>query len=142
MGHYKFIENSSNIAADVRGLTIEDLFITAGKTWLKSAVKFFPFDKHEAKEISFAADTLEELLVSFLNELNNLLVTKKWLSFATEELKISARINHIELFAYVLGYDYSSKKVELHRKIKSVMYNQIKIEKIPEGYKTLIMFDI
>ena len=95
----------------------------------------------EIKNVELKADTIEELLVSFLSEINYFLLTKKW--FCTSVFSLSVKHNiEFQLQTELKGVNVKDKTIELNEEIKAVTYHQLKIEKIENEFRTRIVFDI
>ena len=72
-----FIEHTADIAFDVFADSFEELFIESARAWRISVVGDVAGKALSNRLINLTAESLEELLVNFLNELNYLLTTKK-----------------------------------------------------------------
>ena len=142
MGFYKFIEHTADIAIDVSGESLEDLFITAAEAWRKSVLTYENMTFGETKEISLEADSPEELLVGFLNELNYLLLSKNWICSDVTSIEIDFRPGLIKLYSLITGEKFDANKHELRTEIKGVTFHQMKIESNKNVHHTKIIFDI
>jgi SHS2 domain-containing protein len=138
---YNFIDHTADIAAEINGSSLEELFSAGADAWLNSIVDENKFESDDSIEIDLSASSGEELLVSFLNELNYLLITKKWLSLKILSLKIDSFEENWELSAELSGTEIK-KDFQLKNEIKSVTYHQVEIVKTDSNYSTLVVFDI
>ncbi|MBI5573362.1 MAG: archease [Elusimicrobia bacterium] len=86
--------------------------------------------------VSIDAHDNEELLITFLNELLYYYSTKKVLFKRFDILKI----NETHLDANISGEQISTHVIS--NDIKAATYHNMKIEKITDGYKTQIIFDV
>lgn len=138
---YNFIDHTADIAAEIIGSSLEELFSAGADAWLDSIVDDSKFESDDSIEIDLSASSGEELLVSFLNELNYLLITKKWLSLEILSFKIDSFEENWELSAELNGTEIK-KDFQLKNEIKSVTYHQVEIKKTNGNYSTLVVFDI
>lgn len=133
-----FLNHTADIAFDVEADSLEELFIESFNGWLESVVEIKNYESNGEVEIKLASDSLEQLLVDFLNEVNYLLTVKKILCVEIVRLEINEEyvLNGV-LKKYVLN-DPSLHKEE----IKSVTYHQMNIKKVESKYYVRVVFDI
>jgi SHS2 domain-containing protein len=140
-GNYKFIDHAADIAAEISGSSLEELFTAGAEAWLDSIVDELNIEADDFSEIELSSSTKEELLITFLNELNYLLLTKKWLCISIQSLKIFDDIDGCELSVELKGTKLKND-IQLKHEIKSVTYHQVEIIKVNGNYSTLVVFDI
>ena len=136
---HKFIEHTADIAFDVTADSIEELFLESARAWRISVVSDIAGKSPSTVSIKLEASSLEELLVTFLNEINFLLLTKNWLSVIYDNLKIDKE--KFNLRVIISGF-YLDKSVEIKEEIKSVTYHQMDIVKKDNKFSTRVVFDI
>jgi SHS2 domain-containing protein len=138
---YKFVDHTADIAIEISGSTLDELFSAGAEAWLVSVVGELNIEDDDSMELELSASSKEELLVTFLNELNYLLITKKWLCASIQSMKIFNDADGCELSAELKG---TRIKDDLHLKheIKSVTYHQLEIIEKDGNLSTLIVFDI
>lgn len=141
MYNFKFIEHTADIAVDLMATTIEELFICAANAWKSAIYEGDELKSVEIKNVELKADTIEELLVGFLSEVNYFLLTKKWFCISVSSLLIKQN-TEFQLRAELKGVNVKEKTIELNEEIKAVTYHQLKIEKIENEFRTRIVFDI
>ena len=139
--NFKFIDHTADIAVMLEGNSLEELFISGFESWLSSVVEKKDFNSNDQFIVEISAGSSEELLVSFLNELNFLLNTKKWLCLNVDSIKIYEDSKEFKLTADLNGIKVEDD-FELKEEIKSVTYHQIEIIKEKNIYSTLVVFDI
>ena len=88
------------------------------------------------------ADSLDELLVDFLNELNYLLFAGYWISAGFDRIKIVKDNETYHLGAVLIGAPLDEKQHHIQVEIKAVTYHQISIEQKGNLLKTMVVFDI
>lgn len=136
---HTFIEHTADIAFDVTADTIEELFIESTRAWRIAVVGDVSGKALANREVNLTADSLEELLVNFLNELNFFLLNKRWLAVIFNKLIID-RTNFL-LSANVSGFQIDDS-IEIKEEIKSVTYHQMNIVKTDDKFTTRVVFDI
>lgn len=138
----RFIEHTADIAVEITEDSIEKLFVTSANAWLSSAVEILNRQLESSKKFIFTANTLEELLIEFLSELNFQLYTRKWVFISVKEIKLQQIGAGYQLEVEVFGQTFNEDNHKLKVEIKAVTYHQMKIEKIDNNFYTRIVFDI
>jgi len=138
---YKFIDHTADIAVELSGSSLIDLFEAGAEAWLRSIVDEIKIEDDDLIELELSAASKEELLVTFLNELNYLIITKKWLCSSVQSMKIITDVDGCELSAELKGTRINDD-VLLKHEIKSVTYHQVEILLAEGNYSTLVVFDI
>ncbi len=139
--HFKFIDHTADIAAEIIGSSLEELFSAGAEAWLVSIVDEQKPEADDLLEIELSASSKEELLITFLNEINYLLIAKKWLYSSIQTMKIFNDTNGCELSAELKGIQIK-QDIQLKQEIKSVTYHQVEIIEADGNYSTLVVFDI
>ncbi len=138
---YKFVDHTADIAVEIKGSNLDELFTAGAEAWLVSVVGELNIEDDDSMELELSAVSKEELLVTFLNELNYLLITKKWLCSSIQSIKIFDDVDGCELSAELKGVKYQDH-IQLKQEIKSVTYHQLQIVESDGIYSTLVVFDI
>jgi SHS2 domain-containing protein len=138
---YKFIDHTADIAVELTGSSLDELFIAGAEAWLVTVVGEIVNEQDDLIDLELSSASKEELLVTFLNELNYLLTTKKWLCLAVHSIKIFDDIDGCELSAELKGTKLKGD-LPLKQEIKSVTYHQLEIIAKEGNYSTLVVFDI
>lgn len=139
--NYKFIDHTADIAVKLEGYTLEEMFAAGAEAWLFSVIEKNNLKADDLLDIDILANSKEELLVSFLNELNFLLSTKKWLCLSIQSIKIFEDSQGCEVSAELNGVKVK-KNLQFKQEIKSVTYHQVAIVKKRNLYSTRVVFDI
>lgn len=139
-GKYEYLDHPADIAVKVTASSIEDLFKTAAEALRDSYAENISYGNIEKKKINLNEYSQEELLVSFLNELNYLFSVKKWLLQSVNNIKIESYENLWQLKTECEGSPGSTfiPKTE----IKSVTFHQMEIKFQNRMYTCTIVFDI
>jgi len=138
---YRFVDHTADIAAEISGSSLEELFTAGAQALIHSSVDEKQFEADDLLEIDLSASSREELLITFLNELNYLLITKKWLYLSIHSIKIFNDTDVYELSVELNGTELK-KDIQLKQEIKSVTYHQVEIVEADGNYSTLVVFDI
>jgi SHS2 domain-containing protein len=120
---------------------LEELFTAGVEALIHSSVDEKQFESDDLLEIELTASSKEELLITFLNELNYMLITKKWLYSSIHSIKIFNDTDGYELSVELNGTEFK-KDIKLKQEIKSVTYHQVEIVEAEGNYSTLVVFDI
>lgn len=136
---HTYLSHTADIAFDVEADSIEELFIESFNCWLNSVVENISPDAEQETEIKLSADSYEQLLVDFLNEVNFLLTVKKILCINVESLVIDKE--NISLKALIKTQNLKDDSV-LKEEIKSVTYHQMEIRNQNGKYYVRVVFDI
>jgi len=140
-GNYKQIDHTADIAFEVSGENLEELFKASSKAWLTSVVDVTIFSQSENKKIELNSFSIEQLLVDFLSELNFNLFTKKWLCYSVDDLSIEKKEDVWSLIAALTGNNISPE-IHLKHEIKAITFHQMNIKKSGKDFSTLLVFDI
>ena len=140
--NYKFIDHTADIAIEVSGNTYAELFIAALAGWKDSVIKVST-KKRELikKEIVLEEYSIEELLVSYLQELNYLFENKKLFPAGLNDIHIEQKDDRF-LLRSVIRFASATADDEIKTEIKAVTFHQLDIKKVNEVYKTILVFDI
>lgn len=133
------ISHTADIAFEIEADSLEELFLEAFRVWFISIVDLSEYQPESCVDIEIKANSLEQLLVDFLNEVNFLLLVRKILCVSVEEIRVDE--NSFSLFAK-MNYQSLNEKMELKEEIKSVTYHQMEILRINDKYKAKVVFDI
>jgi SHS2 domain-containing protein len=139
---FKFLDHTADIALEVSGSTLDELFLAALNGW-KSAVIEPTDNKREESEIviKLKESSIEELLITFLQEINYLFESKKVFPSDVNTIMLQSIGDEFSLvckavFVRVLREDF------IKTEIKAVTFHQLEIRKSRDVYKTKIVFDI
>ena len=139
--NYKFIDHTADIAVELESSSLEELFIAGFEAWLSIVIDANNLKADDLIDVDISANSKEGLLVSFLNELNFLLSTKKWISLSIRSIKIIEDSYGFEVSAELSGIKLKNS-FSLKQEIKSVTYHKMEIVKKKNNYSTLVVFDI
>jgi len=135
MSKYKIIDHTADIGIEVEGKSLEDLFLQSNYGLYEIAgIKKGEIEKEGKFEVE--GNTIEELLIKFLNELIYYIYTRNkfW-----EIKKIQIEKNKI----YKIKVEGKLGTINsFEREVKAATYYNINIEKKKDIFKTRIIFDL
>jgi len=137
---FELIEHTADIGLRIYGKSLEDLFANAAKGLFSLILDNSPKEKNQ-EILNLKADDLEELLVTWLNELITLFFAFKFLP-ARYELKIETDKKEASLIATILGQEFDPYKNKIKTEVKAATYHNLKVEKTAEGYIAEVIFDV
>lgn len=145
----EFIEHTADIAVKLSANSIEELFMVAADSLKQTVFESSKIEENEEKNISITENSLEELLVNFLSELNYLFQVKRWVFSSLKKVSIeNLPVRHAELKqkwsleVTILGEKFDEEKHHPKLEIKAVTFHQMEIKKIDDVYSTILVFDI
>lgn len=138
---HKFIDHTADIAVEITADSFEELIIESLKAYNESVLDNLDNLNENVIELKLSESNREELLVSFLNEVNYLLTVKRWISKSIEHLLIDYE-NGVYTLTGKLNVCYLTNNFVLKEEIKSVTYHQMEIKKEKRKLTTKIVFDI
>ena len=141
MKDFEFIEHTADLGIRVKGDTLEGLFENAALCLFSLMSDYKPEGKIEEK-IILEGEDLEELFVTWLNELNSMFFTYKFLP-----AKYNIKITHDEpqykvLEGVLLGEEFDPYENKISREIKAATYHNLKVEKIDNKWQAEVIFDV
>ena len=134
---YRVIDVAGDIGLRAEGKTIEECFVNAGLGLYSLITDISLIELEEKKEISLSEETLEELLVSFLNEL-----IFHFDAYGFIGKSIKAEIKENSLKAEVYGEFFNPEKHERRLLVKAATYHNLVLKKNNNLWIAEIIFDI
>ncbi|MCX7990950.1 MAG: archease [Proteobacteria bacterium] len=137
---YNFFDTTGDIGIYVYGKDLAELFANAGEA-LFSLITKVRRKKDENKEIKLFSDSLENLLIIWLNELIFNFDTYGFIGNSFN-LKITKKKDIFNLNSSVTGYIFDREKDEMGLLIKAATYHNFYLKETNDGYEARILFDI
>jgi len=136
--NYELIEHTADIGIRVKGRDLKDLFCNAASAIFDIIAEKKPSRSGARKTIAIKqkADNLQELFVSWLNELLSLSAAKG-IIFARFQIK---KLSNRALEALAAGAGAENYRV--NTEVKAATYHQLKIEKENSGWLAEVIFDV
>jgi SHS2 domain-containing protein len=135
---YEVFDHTADVGLHAYGRDLPELFIHAAEGMESLMVAPEQIEPREVREIPVDGHDLVSLLVSWLNELVFLFDTE-FLVFRQFEITTLTE-THLEGRAY--GETYDAQRHALSSAIKAVTWHEASVEKLDDGYKARIIFDI
>jgi SHS2 domain-containing protein len=139
---FKIISHTADVGIDISGTSLEELFIEAARGWKQCVLEDSPTKSAEERRVELNADSLEDLMVRWLNELNYFLTVHRWILHEVEDARVHAEDPNWKLDFLIMGEPMNFGIHEICMEIKSVTYHQLEIQELNGLYKTRIIFDI
>ena len=142
MGEFNFLEGivTADVAVEVRGKTIEDLFATAALALFEVMVSTETVQPKREKKIHLEGQAVDRLLYDWLSELVCLKDTDSML-FCRFDLVIKQE-NGYQLDATIAGEEIDPKRHELRADVKAVTFHRFRVEESQGTWSAEIVFDI
>lgn len=127
MERYKFLKHTADAKFQAYGRSLEEAFSNAA---LAVAGLMWDWENVERKlerPVKVRGNDLEQLLISFLEEIIYLLETEMFLLSSVEKLMIEKEAKGYRLKALFKG-DRHSEKYKIYGDVKAITYNEMEIE--------------
>ena len=136
-GSFEFIDHTADAGIRVEAPTLEDLFETAGSAFTELVTSVDSIECRVERRFKLQEDDIENLLVSWLQELLYLLDTED-LIFARFQVKL----HDFSLEATAWGDVFDPNIHAMKTEIKAVTYHQLEVTKSDQGWQAQVIFDI
>ena len=141
MKGYEYIEHTGDIGIRAYGSTLEELFTNAAQGLLEAIADLSTVDATMPTEIEVSAKSLEELMVSWLDELNFRHEVEEIFFQRVEIGAIYEAPYRLVALAYGEPVDFAKHVV--YTEIKSVTYHQLMVEHTPDNrWVAQVIFDL
>jgi len=137
---YRFLDHTADVALEVYGNSKTDLFLNSLEA-LSVLLVEKAGGKSVHKEIVLEADTWEDLLVAWLNELIFYFFTFSFLSGAALP-DLEDKGGKKRLKASVQGIEFDPEKTKINLEVKAATYHNVHIVHDDKGYSVTIVFDV
>ncbi len=142
MKPYTEIDHTADTALEIYGNTLEQLFKNAAKGFYYLVSVPDKIHPNDYRELNLQENSLEDLLISFLNELNYYLMVHSSVFSKFEHFYLKQEKETWKLYCKGKLALLEAEAVANMQEIKAVTYHQIRIEKKDQIYFTQIIFDI
>ncbi len=141
MKRYEFIEHTGDIGIRAYGETLQELFINAAQGLFEAIVDLSTVGMTTQTEIEVSAESLEELMVAWLDELNFRHEIEELFFREVEIQQISQAPCRIVALASGEPVDFAKHAV--YTEIKSITYHQLTVEQTSDNqWLAQVIFDI
>ena len=139
---FKIISHTADIGLELKAPSVEKLFEEAALGFKYCLIEKGDMESKESKNIHLTGNSLEDLIVQWLSELNYLVTVHNWILNEVKIIKIFSKNSDWILDSEILGEIIDFNKHEIAIDIKAITYHQLKIEQTKGMFKTKIFFDI
>ena len=141
MKGYEYLEHTGDIGIRAYGSTLEELFINAAQGLLEATADLSTVGITTQTEIEVSAESLEELMVAWLDELNFRHEVKE-IFFRQVEIREFSQAPY-GLVAVAYGEPANFTKHVVYTEIKSITYHQLIVERTPDNrWLAQVIFDL
>jgi len=137
-GTYEIIEHTADIGICVKARSLEKLFATAACAMFDLMVDISKVKPLDRAEISLEADSLEDLFVTWLNELV-FRADVSGMFFSRFEV---ASVNETSLRASALGEPYDKRVHAVGEHVKAATYHQLEVSQADGNWVARVIFDV
>ncbi len=140
MKEIQILDISGDIGIKATGRSLEEVFVNASTGMYSLITNIEEILESKTINVSTESDSLEGLLVSYLNEL---IFHFDTYGFIGKKIKIKINKNDsYNLEASITGEDFDPERHERKLLIKAATYHKIKVEKINDIWEINVIFDI
>jgi SHS2 domain-containing protein len=137
MAPYDLVDHTADLGIVVRGETLEDLFVEAGRALFDLLVEVRNAPAESFSELIVKGKDLEDLMVNWLRELLYLFNGEEKVVSSVEMVRMEATLLEARL-----GWFHVFKvECQVLSEIKAVTYHQIRVEPKPSGFEAQVIFD-
>lgn len=141
MKRYEYLEHTGDIGIRAYGSTLEELFINAAQGLFEAIADLSTVDTITQTEIEVSAESLEELMVAWLDELNFRHEVEEIFFREVEIREISTAPYRLTAVAYGEPVDFTKHVV--YTEVKSITYHQLIVEQTPDDrWMAQVIFDL
>jgi SHS2 domain-containing protein len=138
MRPYDILDHTADIGLVIYGKDLPELFVHAGRGFSDMITEVTELPAALKKTITVKGQGAEDLLIAFLKELLFL--------FDTEQLLFSKftieKLDDTELSCQAEGDELDTQKYAFKTGLKAVTHHMLKVEKVKEGYRATVIFDV
>ena len=141
MKRYEYLEHTGDIGIRAYGSTLQELFINAAQGLLAATADLSTVGTTTQTEIEVSAESLEELMVAWLDELNFRHEVEEIFFGGVEIREVSTAPYWLTAVAYGDPVDFTKHVV--YTEIKSITYHQLIVEQTPDArWMAQVIFDL
>ena len=148
MMKFRQIEHTADLGLEIFGRTIQELFINAYQGFYTlvlgnlSSINEFTESSSTTQKFEIKEASCEDLLVTFLSELNFNLQVRRLMLFPLKDLKLKKKDKQHLLKLETGALKLNQKLLENLTEIKAVTYHDLHIIQKDGMYSVTIIFDI
>ena len=135
---YEQIEVTGDAGIKASGATLEEVFSAAAEGFYSLLTDTDKICEEKTIEVKAKGDSLESLIVNFLNELVFIFDTE---GFAGKKVTV-AMAGDTEIFAKISGEEFDTEKHPRGLLVKAATYHRLKVENKNGRWEAEVIFDI
>jgi len=135
---YQYLDHTSDLGFEIYGKDLAELFSNGLFAIFDNTLDLKTVEIKESRKIELSAQNTEDLLMDWFRELVFIFATKY---FVAKQVKVISVENN-KLYAEIAGEIFDSTKHRIKIEIKTPTYHMFKIEKLIDGYKATVIFDV
>ncbi|MEO0076522.1 MAG: archease [candidate division WOR-3 bacterium] len=135
---YQYIDHTSDLGVEIYGRDLKELFANAMFAIFDNITDLSKIEIKQTTVIKLASQSIEDLFMDWLRELVFLFATNGFIGKDIEELNITDN----NLVAKVAGEKFDHQRHIIKIEIKTPTYHMFRIEKLGDGYKATVIFDV
>ncbi|MEO0083935.1 MAG: archease [candidate division WOR-3 bacterium] len=135
---YQYIDHTSDLGVEIYGKDLKELFANAMFAIFDNITDLSKVEIKQTTVIKLASQSIEDLFMDWLRELVFLFATNGFIGKDIEALNITDN----SLIAKVAGEKFDRQRHIIKIEIKTPTYHMFRIEKLGDGYKATVIFDV
>ena len=136
---YKYLPQTADVKFEAFGITLRDLFRNSALAMCNAMYESESVQEKESVKIELQAQSLEQLLHKFLEEILFQIDTKQML-FREFRLIVDEKQNKLQ--AELVGEAIDAEKHTIKTIVKGVSWHQFELEKTAQGWKATVVVDV
>jgi SHS2 domain-containing protein len=138
---YRFIDHTADVAADLTGGTLGDLFLSAAQALTDTITDLAAVQPAVTQSVTLESGAVEDMLVDWLNELLYRFEVQNML-FCDGSATVEERADRWHLAASVAGELFDPARHPSRVLVKSATYHGLQITRAQDTWNARIVFDI
>jgi SHS2 domain-containing protein len=138
---FTFVDHTADVAVRLTGATLDDLFAAAAGALTAAITVPEAVVPRQSSTIALDASDLELLIVDWVGELLYRFETEQLL-VADARPRVAERGGRWHVDAEIFGERRDPARHPIKVLVKAVTFHGLRIERRPNGYETLLVFDI
>ena len=138
MKSYKILDHTADIGIEVCGKTKKEALANTVEAMFDLIADSENISVVQEKHLTITGADTADMLINLLREALYMFYSQAWLCKKCEILELSAE----KIVAKISGEPYDAKKHQLKMEIKAVTYHTLKIERMGNGWRARVIFDV
>jgi SHS2 domain-containing protein len=140
-GRYTFVDHTADLAVRLQGRTLDDVFAAAAAALTEAMTDSGRVEPRHGYGVKLVAPNPETLLVDWIGELLYRFEAAGWLVAAAQP-RVTRDGDRWRLYAFIEGEKRDPARHPIKVLVKAATYHGLHLTETPEGYDTLLVFDI